>query len=335
MAERIGKATLNLKNTPTVLGVGAVVGKKEGEGPLGEYFDEVHTDTTLGKDSWEEAESELMSRAVNTAIGKAGLTSDKIHYIFAGDLLNQCVGSVFALKDLEIPYIGLFGACSTMALSLGLASVFVDSGTAEYAVATTSSHFCSAERQFRFPLDYGGQRTPTSQWTVTGSGAVVLGNKENGPKITKVTFGKPVDLGVKDANNMGAAMAPAAADTISQFFKDTNASPDSYDLILTGDLGEVGSELLTKIIREKGVALGDNYFDCGCLIFDNESQDTGAGGSGCGCSASTLCGYILPRMAKGEYRKILFCATGALMSPTSSQQGNSIPGIAHAIEIMM
>lgn len=333
MPQRVGNYTLQLTNSPIITGCAAVVGKKEGEGPLAQYFDKIYEDTMLGQKSWEAAESALMTNAVSTALQKANIAPDDVNYIFAGDLLNQCISSTFGLKDLQIPFLGLFGACSTMALSLGMAGVFVDGGSADCAVATTSSHFCSAERQFRFPLEYGGQRTPTSQWTVTGSGAAVVRKEGDGPRLCAVTFGRAVDYDIKDANNMGAAMAPSAADTLTRFFSDTGAHPDEFDLIVTGDLGSVGKELLQQLMESNGYPLAENYNDCGCMIFDAQAQKVAAGGSGCGCSASTLCGYILPQMVKGVFTRVLFCATGALMSPTSSQQGQAIPGIAHAIEI--
>lgn len=325
--------TIILKNQPHICGFAAVVGKKEGEGPLGEIFDEVNQDTTLGEESWEKAESQLQKSALTYAIKKSGLKKEQIEQVFAGDLLNQCIGSAFGLRDFEIPLVGMYGACSTMALSLGLASIFVDSGVSSAAAAVTSSHFCSAERQFRFPLEYGGQRPPTAQWTVTGSGAVVLSG-QGSPCVHAVTIGKMVDLGVKDANNMGAAMAPSAADTITAHLKETGASPKDFDLILTGDLGKVGSELLLDIMKnENNIDIAPVHNDCGLMIFDLKGQDVHAGGSGCGCSASVLCSDILGRLKKGQLHRVLFCATGALMSTTSNQQGESIPGIAHAVEI--
>lgn len=325
--------TVELKNRPAVIAYASVVGKKEGEGPLGALFDEVNEDNTLGKPSWEKAESELQKAALRTAIHKAALQNADIDCVFAGDLLNQCISSSFGLRDFEIPLIGLCGACSTMALSLSMAAQFVDSGAAKRAAAVTSSHFCSAERQFRLPLEYGGQRPPTAQWTVTGSGAVILASTGGAPYVHSFTIGKIVDLGVKDANNMGAAMAPAASDTISAHLRQSGARPSDYDLIATGDLGQVGSELLYELLQREGLDIAPRHNDCGLMIFDRKKQDVHAGGSGCGCSASVLCSDILGRMKKGELRRVLFCATGALMSTTSSQQGESIPGIAHAVEL--
>lgn len=333
MPERIGNSTLRLSNRPSINGYAAVVGKKEGEGPLADQFDKINEDTMLGETTWEKAESAMQKAALGTALEKAGCTAPDMQYVFAGDLLNQCISSSFGLRESEIPLIGLFGACSTMALSLGMAGIFVDSGAASLAAAITSSHFCTAERQFRLPLEYGGQRTPTAQWTVTGSGAAIVAAQGGGPYIEAVTIGKIVDLGIKDANNMGAAMAPAAAETIKAFLEDTNTKPDDYDLILTGDLGQVGSQLLSELLRKQDIDIKAVHNDCGLLIFDRDTQDVHAGGSGCGCAASVLCSYVLNRLRAGELKNILFCATGALMSTVSSQQGESIPGIAHLIQL--
>lgn len=336
MAKRIGKRTVVLESDVAVSSFASAVGPKESGGPLAKWFDVCSEDEFLGEESFEKAESRLQQLAVGMALKKSGLENTDIDLIFAGDLLNQCIGSAYGLRGFEIPFVGLYGACSTMALSLIMASMSVESGVANRAVAVTSSHFCSSERQFRFPLEYGGQRPPTAQWTVTGSGAVVVEGCDNCPdhKITVKAFtvGKIVDLKVTDMNNMGAAMAPAAADTISAFLVDTGSKPKDYDLIVTGDLGAVGSKLLLKLLSEQGIDL-KNYNDCGLMIFDRERQDVHAGGSGCGCSASVLCSYILRKMALGELRNVLFCATGALMSPTSSMQGESIPSIAHLVHL--
>lgn len=333
MAKRIGRYTIQMENMPSINGFAAVCGKKESEGPLGEYFDYTYDDTTLGESSWEKAESKLQTEAVNRALEKANVKASDVDFIFAGDLLNQCISSTFGLRNLNIPFLGQYGACSTMAQTLILSSIMVECSIAQNCVAVTSSHFCSAERQFRFPLEYGGQRTPTAQWTVTGSGAAVVGGSGNNPFISAVMAGKIVDLGIKDANNMGAAMAPAAAVTLKDFFKDTKTTPDDYDLILTGDLGQVGSDLLSELLTQEGIKLGNKHNDCGVMIYDKEKQDVHAGGSGCGCSASVLCSLILNQLKKGELNNILFVATGALMSPTSSQQGESIPGVAHLVQI--
>lgn len=253
--------------------------------------------------------------------------------MLSGDLLNQCVGSAYAMRDIGVPYLGLYGACSTMAESLSLAAMLIDGGYAEHAAALTSSHFCSAERQYRFPLEYGGVRTPTAQWTVTGSGALILGASGNGPRVTMVTTGKIADAGITDANNMGAAMAPAAYETLKAHFADTGRTPDYYDLIVTGDLGKIGHTVVTRLFQNDGIELEGLYTDCGLLIYDLEGQDVHAGGSGCGCSAAVLAGHLLKLLAGGQIRRLLFAATGALMSPTASMQGESIPGICHAVAI--
>lgn len=337
MPKRIGKYTLQFENQPSILGYASVVGKKESEGPLGKLFDRCHNDTSLGETTWEKAESRLQNEAVNLALEKAGLQNTEMDCIFAGDLLNQCISSTFGLRGLDIPFLGQFGACSTMAQTLAMASVFVESGAAQRAVAVTSSHFCSAERQYRFPLEYGGQRTPSAQWTATASGSAVVGSgmPKQGNKITveAVTIGRITDLGIKDANNMGAAMAPAAAQTLLDYLNDTNTKPGDYDLILTGDLGLIGSELMEDLLKKEQLNITDNHNDCGLMLFDLKKQDVHAGGSGCGCSASVLCSTILQQMSQGQLHKVLFIATGALMSPTSTQQGECIPSIAHLIHL--
>lgn len=271
--------------------------------------------------------------ALNKALEKAAIPLSSLEFIFAGDLLNQCIGSAFSMRDIGIPFFGLYGACSTMAESLALCAMSIDGGFADCAAAITSSHFCSAERQFRFPLEYGGQRTPTAQWTVTGSGAIVLTNDGPGPYIKHVTIGKIVDQGIKDQNNMGAAMAPAAYDTLSAHFRDLALQPNDYDLIVTGDLGMLGSEILIDFFRNDGINLSPNYNDCGLMIYSRKEQDVHSGGSGCGCSASVLSGYLLNGMRAGRWKRILFAATGALLSPVSTQQGESIPCICCAISI--
>lgn len=333
MISRLGRNTIIFEKPLSILGYAAVCGKKEKEGPLGKYFDKAYTDNKFGEETWEKSESHLQTDAVQLAIEKAKLLPQDINYIFSGDLLNQCISSVFGLRDFNIPYLGQYGACSTMAQTIAMASVFVASGCGEYCSAVTSSHFCSAEKQFRFPLDYGGQRTPTAQWTVTGSGSVVIGKGENAPFIKAVTVGKIIDLGITDPNNMGAAMAPAAADTIKTYLNDTGKKPDDFDLILTGDLGRIGSTLLIEMLDKEGINISSYHNDCGLMIFDMEKQDVHAGGSGCGCSGSVLCGYILDRVKNENLDNILFIATGALMSPTSSQQGESIPSVAHLVHI--
>lgn len=322
-----------MENPPTIRSFASTAGKKEGDGPLGKYFDEVSEDAYFGQKTWEQGESELLKRTVLWAISKAGLVPDDIDYMFAGDLLNQCITSTYGLRDINIPLLGIYGACSTMSEGLLLASLVTDSGIGGNVIAATSSHFCTAERQFRFPLSYGSVRTPTAQWTCTASGAAVVSAKASAPFVRAVTIGKIVDLGVTDANNMGAAMAPAAAYVIKTFLQDTAMEPRDFDAIITGDLGTVGSKLLIELLRGDGIDISGCHRDCGVMMFDIEDQDVHAGGSGCGCSASVLCGYFLPKVKSGEIKNILFCATGALMSTTASQQGESIPSISHAVYI--
>ena len=333
--KHLGRQTVRLECPPSILAAGSVVGKKEGEGPLREYFDQVSEDTKFGQNTWEKAESQMQTLALQEALKKADLSYSKVDMLFGGDLLNQCIGTSFAARGTDIPLFGLYGACSTMAESLSLGAMAVDGGYAGYAAALTSSHFASAERQYRLPLEYGGQRTPTAQWTVTGSGAVVLGPNCHPPYIAGFTTGKIVDLRVSDANNMGAAMAPAFVDTVSAHFQDTGRGPSDYDLIVSGDLGAVGKDLARELLRRDGLDIGDRMEDCGTLIYDPETQDVHAGGSGCGCSAVVLAGYLLEKMRIGKYKNILFCATGALLSPVSTQQGETIPAICHAVAISM
>ena len=322
--------TLVLKNAPAVSAFASVVGQKEADGPLGRRFDAVEPDARAGQDSWEKAESAMLRRAIDMATERAGGAPG---CVLAGDLLNQCAGSAYAVRGVAAPFFGLYGACSTMAEALGLAALLVDGGYFESAAAATGSHFCSAERQFRYPLEYGGVRTPTAQWTVTGAGCVVLSREGAGPYVTRFTPGRIVDAGIKDMANMGAAMAPAAYDTLKRHFEQTGRGPDYYDVVLTGDLGRLGQEILRDLFAADGVDLGPNYMDCGVLIYDIERQDTHCGGSGCGCSASVLTGHFLRGMRDGLWRRVLFAATGALMSPTTAQQGESIPAICHAVAI--
>lgn len=329
--KKIGRTCL-FDNPPVIVGSAGVAGKKEGEGPLGTDFDAVYNDTTMGEDSYELAESAMLKDAIVRAIDSANVSAGQIDFLLTGDLLDQCVGSCFAVKDLNIPFVGMYGACSTMALTLCTGAMLVDSG-AEYCIAGASSHFASSERQFRYPLEYGSQRPPTAQWTVTGAGAAVIGkNRQSEIKIKAVHIGTVTDLGIKDANNMGAAMAPAAARTINDFFVDTGTDAEDYDMILTGDLGYTGTELLHEVLElEYKTDIRSRHNDCGKLIYNLKEQDVNSGGSGCGCSASVLCSHIFKKMNMGELNKILFVATGALMSPTSSKQGRTIPGIAHAV----
>ncbi|MBR5423830.1 MAG: stage V sporulation protein AD [Clostridia bacterium] len=330
--QRRGKYVVSYPSLPAVVSAAACVGKTEGEGPLAEYFDIVNENDGVGSSTWERAEAALVKQAAGLAIQKAGLKTKDIDIAFAGDLLNQCTASTFGLRETEIPLAGLFGACSTFALALIMASVAVDGGLADKALAEASSHFCSAEKQFRYPLEYGGQRTPTAQRTVTGAGAAVIAKERDGVKITHGMVGRVTDYGVTDMANMGAAMAPSAARTIADFLNDTGSRPADFDMILTGDLGSVGSSLLNEVLREEyGFDISRVHADCGNLIFDAEAQDVHAGGSGCGCSASVVCSYILPKMQRKELRKVLFAGTGALMSPLTALQGDTIPAVTHAV----
>lgn len=333
MARKISRNTFETDNPPSISSYASVVGKMEGEGPLGQFFDETEQDGYFGQKTWEQGESELQRRTLAKALEKGGLTAEDVDFMFAGDLLNQCIGSTFGLRDFSIPLFGIYGACSTMSEGLALASLMCDSGLGQNVAAITSSHFCSAERQFRFPLSYGCVRTPTAQWTCTASGAVILSPKSTAPFVRGCTVGKIVDLGVTDANNMGAAMAPAAAYVIKTHLQDRGLSPSDFDAIVTGDLGLVGSSLLTELMRNEGMDISKQHKDCGMMMFDRDEQDVHAGGSGCGCSGAVLCGYFLDRIRTGELKNILFCATGALMSTTATQQGESIPSISHAVHI--
>lgn len=330
-----GVRSFQPQHPPVITAWSSIAGKKESEGPLGEWFDYRNTDTYFGQPSWEKAECRMQELALESLLKKAGKTPKDIDLVFSGDLLNQCISSSFALRNTGLPALGLYGACSTMAESLLLSAMAVSGGFAERAVAMTSSHFATSERQYRYPLGYGGQRPPTAQWTTTGSGAALVCATGSGPKIEAATIGTIRDLGITDVNNMGAAMAPAAVETLSQHFQDLHRSPEDYDLIVTGDLGAVGREIVLEQFRLQGMPLGDNYNDCGLLLFDRQRQDVHAGGSGCGCSAIVLCGYLLEQMRFGKIKRLLFCGTGALLSPTSVQQGESIPGVCHAVSITM
>lgn len=333
MIKRLGKYTLEFENGIGITGYGAVAGKKEGEGPLGKKFDKIIYDSYAGQKTYEQAENFFQQEAFERALNRADKKADDVDMIFAGDLLNQCIGSSYGLKIFNIPYLGIYGACSTMAEGLIMSSVYLESGASRCSACVTSSHFCSAERQYRFPLDYGGQRTPTSQWTVTGSGSCILEKKKGDLKIKRALIGRIIDYDISDINNMGAAMAPAAADSILRFLDDTDTSPEEYDLILTGDLGHTGSRCLYDIFKKEGIDLKDVHNDCGLMIYNRGKQDVHAGGSGAGCCASVLCSTILPKIKQGFYKNVLFTATGALMSPVSSQQGKSIPAIAHLVNI--
>ena len=336
MTNRIGQHTILLPSRPRILSGAAIAGKKEGAGPLHDDFDQIIADDLFSEETWEKAESRFQYTAADLAIRKAGLTHGQIDAALGGDLLDQIMAASLAVRELHTPFIGLYGACSTMAESLCLASMLVDGGYLRHAVCTASSHFCTAERQYRFPLEYGNQRPPTAQWTVTGAGSAMVSSDDKRSAIcrsTHVTLGRIVDMAIKDANNMGAAMAPAAADTLQRHLTDTGRTAQDYDLIITGDLGRVGHDLLLTLMQDRGMPLDPaRYIDCGLEIFSPD-QDTHAGGSGCGCSAVTLCGHIFNRFQRGDVHRVLFMATGALLSPTSSQQGDTIPGIAHAIAL--
>ena len=330
--QKLGKQTIKFDNPPTILDCASIVGPKEAQGPLAEYFDQTLEDEFWGEKTWEKAESKIIKETVNTVISKSGVPSDQIDLMIAGDLLNQCISSSFGLREANIPFLGVFGACSTFVESMCIGSICVES-FAKNVLCATSSHFCSAEKQFRFPLELGNQRTPTAQWTVTGSGAAIITQSGMGPYITHITPGKIIDMGIKDANNMGAAMAPAFCETLITHFLDTGRSPNYYDAIISGDLGHVGKEIAIDIAKARGYNIKPNYNDCGVLIFDKEKQDTHSGGSGCGCCGSVFSGYFFKQLKAKKLKKVLLIATGALMNSTSSQQGESIPGIAHAISI--
>ena len=330
--KKIGKQTIEFDNPPTISETACIVGPKEANGPLAKYFDQCLDDEFWGESTWEKAESKIIKETANLVISKSGIATSDIDYCFAGDLLNQCISSSFGLRDANIPYFGIFGACSTFVEGLSLASVLAES-CAKNVLVATSSHFCSAEKQFRFPLELGNQRPPSSQWTVTGAGSAIVSKEGNGPFVTHITPGKIIDMGIKDGNSMGAAMAPAALDTLITHFKDTNRAPSYYDVIATGDLGYIGKEILTELAKKEGYNIEPNYDDCGVLIFDKKNQDTHSGGSGCACCGSVFSGYFFKQLRDKKVKKILLIATGALMNATSSQQGESIPGIAHAISI--
>ncbi|NLY48657.1 MAG: stage V sporulation protein AD [Clostridiales bacterium] len=336
----IGKQSIEFGNPPYIISEASIVGKKEGEGPLGPLFDQIIEDPMVGKENWEEAESELMKLTAQKVLSKAGLKNTDIRYLIGGDLLGQLIATSFGIAELNIPVFGVYGACSTMGEAMTIGAILVDGGFADRVMAITSSHFAGAEKQFRFPLDYGNQRPFSASWTVTGSGAVIIAAKSESKKpgekeivITGVTSGKIVDYGIKDSMNMGAAMAPAAFETIKQNFEDFNIQPDYYDKIITGDLGYVGRNILLELLKEKDYDISDRHMDCGLEIFDMNTQDTHAGGSGCGCSAVTLTAYIIKQLKQGIWNRVLFVPTGALLSQVSFNEGNTVPGIAHAVMV--
>ena len=325
------KATTIFPHPPSIITSAAVGGKKEHEGPYGDRFDKINDDPYFTAETFEQGESQLQKQAVRIALEKADLKEDDIDVLIGGDLLDQCVGTTYGLRDYHLPFIGIYSACSTMSEGLLLASMLTAGGFAGRAMAVSSSHFCTAERQYRMPLNYGGQRPPTSQWTATAGGALAVSAEGGPPYVRGATIGRIVDMGVTDANNMGAAMAPAAYSTIRDFFEDTKHSPADFDHIVTGDLGKVGSRLLWQLGDNEGLDLRSTHLDCGLMIYDSDKQDVHAGGSGCGCAASMLCGYFIPELRQGRLKNILFAATGALLSPTVSQQGESIPSVSHLV----
>ena len=333
MQRRLGRQTVVPHSPAVILAHAAVGGRQEGAGPLAPYFDRIDNDSFFGQETWEKAESAMQKAALSIALEKAGLSGGELDYVLAGDLLNQCIGSSFCLRDFAIPFYGLYGACSTMGESLALGTMLVAGGFAQHLGAMTSSHFCTAERQYRMPVPYGSQRPPTAQWTATAAGCAILGAHGTGPRITAITCGKIVDKGICDANNMGAAMAPAAAETILRHCADTGRTPADFDAVYTGDLGLVGSRLLAKLLEAEGLEM-KNHTDCGLELYDVHKQEVQAGGSGAGCSAAVLCGRVLPALRKGQMRRVLFLSTGALMSQITSQQGQSIPGVAHLVELV-
>lgn len=330
----LGKQSIQFNKKPYLLNSASIVGSKEAEGPMGKLFDKVGYDDSFGAQNWEEAESRLQKEALEIALSKAGLTRQDVQMVLAGDLLGQSIASSFGLADYQLPHVGLYGACSTCGLSLTMGAAMVSAGFVERAACITSSHFASAEKEFRFPLSYGNQRPKSATWTVTGSGAfLVSGRPEKGTRavIEGATIGKIVDYGIKDSMNMGACMAPAAADTIKQNLEDFSRQPQDYDKIITGDLGIVGKELLFEMLSEQGIDIAKQYMDCGIEIYDSEKQHTDAGGSGCGCSAVVLSAYILKKLEEGVWKRVLFVPTGALLSKTSYNEGQTIPGIAHGV----
>ena len=324
--------TVILKNNVYIVSGYSIVGPLEGKGPLKEYFDYILKDDTLKEKTFEKSERKLLQTIINGAIEKSGCTNDEIDFFFGGDLLNQIVSSSYTARELNIPFIGLYSACATLTESLALAAIFIDNNLASNVLAGTCTHFSTAERQYRFPLELGNQRPPTAQWTITGGGANIISKNKSRVRISAVTFGKVIDFGVSDINNMGAAMAPAAFDTILTHMQNSKRTVKDYDLILTGDLGKLGSEILIDLMERKDVILGKNYADCGCMMYD-KSERVFMGGSGAGCSAAVLNSYVLSKMKKGELKRVLLVSTGALMSTTTAQQGDSIPGIAHAVEL--
>ncbi len=330
----LGKQSVQFENPPYIINSASIVGKKEGQGPMGKLFDKVGQDDLFGSQTWEEAESSLQKEAIQLLLDKEGMKKEELQLIFAGDLLGQSIASSFGISSFETPHVGLFGACSTSGLSIAVGSMAIAGGFVNRAACVTSSHFASAEKEFRFPLSYGNQRPLSSTWTVTGGAAFLLSSKAERKaraRVSGVTFGKITDYGIKDSMNMGACMAPAAADTIKLNLKDFGRKPEDYDKIITGDLGSVGQKLLFELLKEEGIDITKQHMDCGMEIFDSEKQDTNAGGSGCGCAAVTLSAYILKKIEESVWKRVLFVPTGALLSKTSFNEGQTIPGIAHGV----
>lgn len=324
-------ATITLKRPVRAAAWAAIGGSQEAKGPLAAGFDMLEEDSFLGCQTWEQAETELQRRSLHRALEKGGMAAADLDMVMSGDLLNQCIGATFALRDVDAPFCGVYSACATMGEGLMLSALLLDGGHLNVAAAMASSHYCAAERQYRAPLPYGSQRSPTAQWTATAAGCCVLSRNGDGPRVAAVCPGTIVDLGVKDMTNMGAAMAPAAIHTLTAIFKDTHTGPEDYDMILTGDLGQLGHDIVVELMGRDGYDLRTNYHDCGLLLFDRKGQDMHAGGSGAGCSAAVLCAWVLPRLQRHELHRVIFAPTGALLSPTSSFQGESIPGICHGV----
>ena len=333
-SKRIGERTVKLQNKPKIISAASVVGPKEGEGPIKDQFDLILSDDLFGEKSWELAESKMVQTAMETAVKKAGKKLSDVNYLIGGDLINQLLPASFAARELAIPFLGIYGACSTMAEGMCLNAMMIDGGFADYILSGTSSHYCTAERQFRFPLELGNQKPMTAQWTVTGAGSVLMAAEGNGPYVKYVTIGKVIDKGIDDGNNMGAAMAPAAIDTIYSYFKDTKDDPNSFDMIITGDLGKLGKQIAQDLLKDRGIDISKVYTDCGLKIFNLEEQDVHCGGSGCGCSATVFAAHIYDKLVKREFNKVMLVSTGALLSPTSTLQKQTIPCVAHAVVIV-
>ena len=332
--KRIGKRTIKLNNMPTIIAASSVVGPKEGQGPLKDKFDLILSDDLYGEKTWELAESKMVQTVMKMSVEKVNKTLEDIDLLFGGDLINQIFPASFAARELAVPFFGIYGACSNMAESMCLGSMAIDGEYANHVLCGTSSHYCTAERQFRFPLELGNQRPMTAHWTVTGAGSVLLAKDGSGPKIKYIVPGKVIDKGINDSNNMGAAMAPAAIDTIYSYFEDTKDDPNSFDIIATGDLGKLGKEIVIDLLKDMKLDISKVYTDCGLEIFNLEEQDVHCGGSGCGCSATVFCSYIYDKLIKKEFNKIMLVSTGALLSPTSTLQKQTIPSIAHAVVIV-